>query len=425
MNHALLSGDVHSRPSSCRWVDDIGPVCNTVIGILGPALLTIPYALRSAGIVLGICLMIATALMSDYAILCLIEASLLLPMGKRRTYEDVAASAGGTRWGQAAKFTLQLALLSMLYGCVCGNMAAAAALAHVIAAALGFPDLTYAQLLSGMLLCIMGPLAFIRKLDTLGKFSSPLGVFSYFCLSGVVIFKFFSDSNFQTQLDNMHPLAREDGSTLECLNIAIFAFTLSPYVFSIFFEEIAPGSDDPATVPAHEVPVYRFRRVLHAGIAVSFVLYMIVGVTGFLHFGKDTQSNIILNYPLESPITIAMSALMGVSVCMSFPMNVYPLRATIDRIIAVDKPPSETRFVVETLAIIVSAFGVCIEVPDIGKIFDVTGATGCMLLSFLLPCIFLAALEKQVRLMVAIVATVGTISSCICLAMVLPELRQL
>lgn len=421
MDQSLLEDNGHA-PSKSSWRDDIGPVCNTVIGILGPALLTIPYALRSAGMLLGIALLLATALMSDYAIVFLIDASVLIPVGKMRTFEDVASSAGG----KVAKFTLQLSLVVMLFGCMCGNMAAAAALAHVIATALGFPNLTYAQLLSGIVLCIMAPLAFVRKLDTLGKFSSPLGVFSYFVLCGVVIFEFLIDPNFDSQLQNLHPLARTDSSVLACVNIAVFAFTLSPYCFSIFFEEIAPGCDDPSVVPAQQVPTKRFRRVVHAGVALSFVLYMIVGVTGLLHFGTQTQSNIILNYPVTSPVTITMSILMAVSVCMSFPMNVYPLRVTVDRLVAGDKPvPSEARFITETITLVVSAFGTCLAVPDIGKIFDVTGATGCMLLSFLLPCIFIAVLEKRVRLVVGIVAAAGTISSAISLAMVLPELEQL
>merc|ERR1712118_118297 len=110
---------------------------------------------------------------------------------------------------------------------------------------------------------------------------------------------------------------------------------------------------------------------------------------------------------------------MVVSICMGFPMNVYALRSTIDRMVAADKSSSETQFLVETAMIVFSAFGVCIAVPNIGKIFDVTGATGCMLLNFLLPCIFLAALEKNVRLMASFVAAVGTISSLITLAMMI------
>eukprot|EP00746_Dinoflagellata_sp_MGD_P091992 gnl/MRDRNA2_/MRDRNA2_364277_c0_seq1.p1 gnl/MRDRNA2_/MRDRNA2_364277_c0~~gnl/MRDRNA2_/MRDRNA2_364277_c0_seq1.p1 ORF type:complete len:310 (+),score=33.19 gnl/MRDRNA2_/MRDRNA2_364277_c0_seq1:27-932(+) len=300
-------------------------------------------------------------------------------------------------------------------------MAAVAGLAQVIAAAFGFPNLTYAQLLSVIVLFVMGPLAFVRKLDTLGMFSSPLGVFSYFSVCGVVIFKFFSDSHCLTQSDSFIPT---DNSALECLNIAIFSFTLSPYVFSICFDEIAPGAGDPSCVPAQDVPLRRFRRMVHAGIAISLVLYVAVGVPGFLQFGKQTRSNIILNYPQESPVTILMSILMAVSVCMGFPMNVYPLRATISRLVAGDEPPSETQFCIETAAIVLSALGVCIAVPNIGKIFNVTGATGCMLVVFLLPCAFVAALEKRVRPMVGFVAVLGTISSVVSLAMVLHELGR-
>ena len=158
---------------------------------------------------------------------------------------------------------------------------------------------------------------------------------------------------------------------------------------------------------------------------VSFACNLAVGIPGVLQFGSASSQNILLDYPADDGPTLAMSVLMATTTCVCIPMNVYPLRTLVHQTFAGGAPQTRALFLLETTAILLLAYGTSVAVPHIGVIFDVTGATGCMLVSYTLPCAFVLAVgDRRCCGAVVVVGLVGTASCLVSLGVVLPELGR-
>lgn len=388
---------------------DIGAICNMSLAILGPGVLSIPFALASAGTGLGLVMMLVAMWMNDYTVLRLLDVSLTLPPGTARTYENVAMAAGGARFGPTARSSLQGGLVLVLFGFICGNMVAVVQLVEIVAHAADI-HISHYLVLVIVVFGAMAPLSTISKLDTLGRFSSPMGVVSLLLLGAVALFQLAEGGG---EMVGWRPLARFDSVTLVTFPLATFAFTVQPYIFTIFFEDLAPAH---YRVPAEgesapgKVPVARLRRVTHAALFLSLIIYSSVGYAGVLRFGEAAKSNVISNYNSEDVSTLVMCVVMITTILACFPVNVFPLRAQIDAIFFDGKEQSRQRFLIETLCIVVAAFLVsaCPGI-SIGKVFNITGSTGCMFVSYLLPCIFTLQLEKPMRYTAVFVGVFGTL----------------
>eukprot|EP00239_Pterosperma_sp_CCMP1384_P006811 CAMPEP_0197856216 /NCGR_PEP_ID=MMETSP1438-20131217/28114_1 /TAXON_ID=1461541 /ORGANISM="Pterosperma sp., Strain CCMP1384" /LENGTH=183 /DNA_ID=CAMNT_0043471597 /DNA_START=13 /DNA_END=564 /DNA_ORIENTATION=- len=160
-------------------------------------------------------------------------------------------------------------------------------------------------------------------------------------------------------------------------------------------------------------------------MVLSFMIYMSVGMFGVLQFGPSTLDIILLNYNAKgqtSHLTVAISGVMAGTVMICLPLNVYPLRCLIDEVCFPGRPFSYKRFIPETLAIIAVAFTIAVTVENIGKIFDVTGATGCMFVSYLFPCLFVSKVLRRWGVLMGVVCVVGTAFSVVSLWKIVPEL---
>jgi len=224
-----------------------------------------------------------------------------------------------------------------------------------------------------------------------------------------------------------------DSSFLMTFPIASFAFNLQPYIFPVFFESqdapvvevkakrfsVAPnsktgaprnirkscmptefsmtaGSDD--SKMAEEIPGNTEndkKRIVRIAMFISFGIYMMAGLFGFIHFGKETDSNILLNYDQGNWLSMVVNVITIISVLACFPLNVFPLRALVDDFIA--KENSEfyyPHFAMETAGIIGAAFVVKVLISDIAVVIGITGATACTIVAYLSPIAYSAKLQK-------------------------------
>merc|ERR1712048_660153 len=96
------------------------------------------------------------------------------------------------------------------------------------------------------------------------------------------------------------------------------------------------------------------------------------------------QSNVLLSYPTNDSVAAMASSAMVVAVVACLPINIFPLRQLVF--------PMETGTFkpLEAPIILLSASLVAYTVPNLGKIFDLTGATACLSCCYLLPCFLVA-----------------------------------
>ena len=104
----------------------------------------------------------------------------------------------------------------------------------------------------------------------------------------------------------------------------MFAFTCQVNVFSIYEELERKGER-------------RMKRVSNGAVTVCFIAYLLMGTMGYLDFGPNTQSNILKNYCVRknpSPLIIASFICITITIIMAFPLNIFPMRYTVEVILA-------------------------------------------------------------------------------------------
>jgi len=151
-------------------------------------------------------------------------------------------------------------------------------------------------------------------------------------------------------------------------------------------------------------------------LGLSLLIYLGVGIPGFLLYGVSTKDNILLNFPKDESLTVIMSGIMAFVVAICFPINVYPLRSLLAQILFPGETEIQMRyFHILTICVIVVSFAISALVPHMGDIFDFTGASGCLFVCYLLPCAYLMKLQGESIMSLMVVAAIGTICSVLSL----------
>ena len=157
--------------------------------------------------------------------------------------------------------------------------------------------------------------------------------------------------------------------------IVLFAYTCQMNVPSIYYEL---DSRSPATM----------RAVSARAMSICAGCYLLIGLAGYADFPASDQGNLLNNYCLLDPAQSAFSAkqpdvmgpafaAVGFTVLMSYPLNLYPGRDSLDLVLfsGWGEAHRYKRHVGLTLAIAAPALGLALLVPDISLVFSLMGGT--------------------------------------------------
>jgi amino acid permease len=75
------------------------------------------------------------------------------------------------------------------------------------------------------------------------------------------------------------------------------------------------------------------RETIGKSVGISLGVYQIIGVLGYLTFGKEVGSNIIGMYPVSELVTGGQLAI-AILVLLSFPLQLHPCRSSIYKVLA-------------------------------------------------------------------------------------------
>lgn len=160
----------------------------------------------------------------------------------------------------------------------------------------------------------------------------------------------------------------------------------------------------------------RIACVSYSATLVCVILYLVVGVFGYLKFGDETRTNILLNYqdglsPTETILFATGKVGMAMSMMVSYPLLLFPCRLCLHTLIqqapgmvqhamrstcgcALPKylqnleVSGQVWFYGETISIICLTYLVSILVPNIVKVFGLTGALTGSFVVFIMPGAF-------------------------------------
>ena len=282
----------------------LGSVFNMALAILGPGVLSVPYALSKGGLGLGGLMIIGLALLNTCTIEALMTCAERLPR-QERTFSGIANACFGKK--MAAFVDVNVAVY--LTGCVCGNLVAISTLGARFVHWLGWHALSSDAVLLACSVLLLPP-CLCKDLTRYGTVVSPLGVVALFSVVCCIAGLFFRGQDHS----EMKAINASD-ELLFAFPIATFSFSAQPYIFSLFYEDdqrtsrssfsrsIADSlTEEEACVESIPEPLLpgptpinaQDKLTVRAAMALSMAVYTGVGVFGVLQFGVSSQCAVLL-----------------------------------------------------------------------------------------------------------------------------------
>lgn len=274
---------------------------------------------------------------------------------------------------------------------------------------------------------VIAPISFLRKLDSL-KATSALALGAVVYLVFIVIYYFVNPQQPLPPKEEIE-LVHISSKFLTTLPIFVFAFTCHQNIFSVYNELSDNGQS-------------MLNRIITSSIGAAAVIYHIIGILGYLTFGKSTGSNIIQMYGSTLLVTIGRIAIV-ILVLFSYPLQCHPCRACLDKILlAIGEYWESTRFgkggaynsltahdaeddhahtptsarhtgshddddhggsteipefkyIAMTTGILIASYIIAITVSQLDVVLSIVGSTGSTAVSFILPGSFYYKLHQN------------------------------
>ncbi|KAF9193256.1 hypothetical protein BGZ51_003775 [Haplosporangium sp. Z 767] len=303
---------------------------------------------------------------------------------------------------------------------------------------------------------IIGPLSFLKKLDSL-KATSALALTAVVYLVVIVIYYYINPEQELPSGDEIRRV-RFSSDFLTTLPVFVFAFTCHQNIFSVYNELTDNGQS-------------MLNRIIASSIGSAVVIYHTIGILGYLTFGNIVGSNIIQMYNDSMLVTVGRIAIV-ILVLFSFPLQCHPCRACLDKVlIALEQfwgstrfgksqeystvsgqqddhgdehahapsrssatitsadiddhggpaqEISQSKFVIMTFAILFGSYAIAIAVSELQLILSLVGSTGSTAISFILPGSFYYKLHENDRwtgrkVLSVCLASYGVLVMIICL----------
>ncbi|KAL3757917.1 hypothetical protein ACHAWU_002837 [Discostella pseudostelligera] len=313
---------------STNWWENFQPgsISNLCSATLGAGALSLPYAISLTGIVIGVVLLMISAYLTIISVDVIIG------------WTTCGESTGGV--------SIDLLLWAVAYIVAVGDILNEGVQAIGIDSDHG--EISRQRIMISFWVLVMFPLSLQRNVRALERFSS-LGVLSIISLViAAVIHSLIHSSSFggdggtqqiyRTDVNSMlWPNSFWD--IIKACPIIIFAFSCQINVCAIY-EELTP-IDTPCGTSSHAMPMLKSKQVaMHRittnSVILCMILYICIGLFGFLDFGHDTADNILNNYCMQYThdlMIIVPSAFFAVAIVIAFPFNILPARVTLKLIL--------------------------------------------------------------------------------------------
>ncbi|XP_061751201.1 probable sodium-coupled neutral amino acid transporter 6 isoform X3 [Nerophis ophidion] len=351
-------------------------VFNLMNAIMGSGILGLAYAMASTGIV-GFCiLLILVSSLAGYSIHLLLK---LCDLTGINSYEDL----GGRALQKTGKVLVAVAILVQNVGAMSSYLFILKSELPAAITSFLSPDQsgeTWYQdgrlLLIFITLCVILPLAILPKIGFLG-YTSSLAFFCmlYFVIVVVVkkwsipcplaqnVTKFpgvFQVSNFSNS-DCTPKLFVISSRSAYAIPTMAFSFLCHTAILPIYCEMDRPTKT-------------KMQNVTNVSISLSFLLYLISALFGYLTFYAHVDSELLLGYDAYMPrdimvMTVRLAIL--IAVLLTIPLIHFPARKAIILLLRGNQPFSWLIHITTTVVILGTVLMLAIFVPDIRNVFGV------------------------------------------------------
>lgn len=378
--------------------------------IVGAGLMSMPYAFSTDGVVFGVFIIALAAVTSGFGLFLQVYVSKYVPAG-HATFFNVCSITYPT-----LSVAFDVAIATQCFGCAISYLVLIGDLMPSIVTTLSFVAVEHHRtfwILVSTVFCV--PLSFSHNLDSL-KYSSILGLVAIGYMALLVIIHYIA-GDIPEELKGdliLFPLSAKN--VFSTFSIIVFAFTGHQNMFSIINE-------------ATDKSLSSLSYLVNFTIGVTAILFVLVGLAGYLTFGSLVNGNVILLYPPAFSTSLGKLCIVFM-VVFSFPLMIHPARISINNIyywvlvnvfnkhppeidvgsestsllteqqqanqesLAPQKskayivPLPETAFYIITSVLLLVGYTAAITIKSFALVLAVVGATGSTSISFILPGLF-------------------------------------
>ncbi|XP_074677027.1 solute carrier family 38 member 6 isoform X2 [Strix aluco] len=353
-------------------------VFNLMNAIMGSGILGLSYAMANTGIMGFSILLLIVASLAAYSVFLLLSMCIQTAV---TSYEDLGLFA----FGSTGKVLVATTIIIQNIGAMSSYLLIVKS--ELPGAVAGFlsGDESGSWYLDGRLLllitsvCIVFPLALLPKIGFLG-YTSSLSFFFMVYFALVIMIKKWSI-----------PCPLPLSSAIETLQSAYaiptmaFSFLCHTSVLPIYCELRSPSKS-------------RMQNVTVTGIGLSFLIYFMSALFGYLTFYDKVDSELLQGYSRYLPHdTVIMTVKVAIlfAVLLTVPLIHFPARKAVLMVFFSHLPVSWICHILVTLTLNTIVVLFAMYVPDIKNVFGVVGSTTSTCLLFVYPGLFYLKLSRE------------------------------
>ncbi|KAL1298043.1 amino acid transporter AVT6E isoform X1 [Arachis duranensis] len=372
-----------------------GAVFNLTTTIIGAGMMALPATMKVLGVVLGIVLIILIGILSEISVELLIRYSVLV---KASTYGEVVQHA----MGKTARIMSEICIIVnnggvlVVYLIIMGDvMSGSVHHMGVFDQLMGNGVWDQRKLVILVVMVVfLAPLCSLDKIDSLSMTSAASVALAVVFVVVTFSVAFIKLVEGRIEAPRLGPDLSSKTAILDLLvvipimtNAFVCHFNVQP-----IYNELAGRSPQ------------KMNRVGRITLILCVLVYISTAMSGFLLFGKDTESDVLTNF--DEDLGVRYSAALDYIVrvgyilhlILVFPVIHFSLRQTVDALLFEGSPPlseSRKRSLGLTAVLLVLIYIGSTMIPNIWTAFKFTGATTALTLGFMFPAIIVLRLGHQ------------------------------
>ncbi|KAL4755250.1 hypothetical protein BDW72DRAFT_56566 [Aspergillus terricola var. indicus] len=344
---------------------------NMANSIIGAGIIGQPYALRQSGMVMGIILLVALTVTVDWTIR-------LIVVNSKLSGADSFQATMQHCFGKSGLIAISVAQWAFAFGgMIAFCIIVGDTIPHVLSSL--FPSLremSFLWLLTDrraiIVLLVLGisyPLSLYRDIAKLAKASTLALVSMAVIVIAVVTQGFRVPQDSRGDVKNLLLL---NTGFFQAVGVISFAFVCHHNSLLIYGSLKKPTLD-------------RFAKVTHYSTGISLLMCLLMGVSGFLFFGSETQGNVLNNFPSDNILINIARLCFGLNMLTTLPLEAFVCREVMTTYYFPDEPFNMNRHLIFTSALVLTSVAMALLTCDLGAVFELIGATSAASLAYIFP----------------------------------------
>lgn len=248
--------------------------------------------------------------------------------------------------------------------------------------------------------CVVLPLAMLPRVGFLGYTSGLAFLFMLYFTVVVVIKRWAVPCPLPNNITDLSRTCQvSNSSDSECTAKLFVLSSKSAYAIpTMAFSFLCHTAVLPIYCELDRPSKVRMQRVTNISIGLSFTLYLVSALFGYLTFYAHVCSELLQGYDMYLPrdvlvMTVRLAILL--SVLFTVPLIHFPARKAAILLLFGERPFSWFIHCVATVSILGVVLILAVFVPDIRNVFGVVGSTTSSCLLFVFPGLFYLSISRQ------------------------------